>query len=154
MSTDEQKPKTNHSGRWTVVGMFLFALMMIGMLFLYWELYTAPFRDLQYAIAESFPDSSPRVVGGQHKSHKEGTPKILRVVIYVPDKEFDPEVDLEKSDLLAFEIVRMAFEHQNVDEYDQVDIVLLQKVPESGRKRWSVSKPVQEWRVLLAAEEK
>ncbi|TWT58167.1 hypothetical protein KOR42_15380 [Thalassoglobus neptunius] len=131
--------------------MFGFAFMMIAMLFLYWELYTKPFRSLQYAIAAEFPDSSPKVIGGQHKSHKDISPVLLRVVVYVPDKDFDPTTDDAKSEVRALDLVRLAFENHDVDQYEQIDVVLLQKVPEGARKRWSIARPVDEWRAELEA---
>lgn len=139
----------SHSGRWTVAAMFGFAIMMVTLLFVYWEFYTAPFRPLQYAIAAAFPESSPRVVGGQHKSHKSGDPKILRIVVYVPDSDFDPEQSMKESENRAADLVRLAFEHQKIDEYEQIEVVLLQKVPESARKRWSKTQSVAEWQAVL-----
>ncbi len=139
----------SNSGRWTVVAMFGFAFTMIALLFTYWEFYTAPFRELQYAIADAYPGSSPRVVGGQHKSHKEGFPKILRVVVYIPPKEFNPETEEDRSEARAAKLARLAFKHQDVSEYAQLDIVLLQKVPEGARRRWITSKSIEEWEPIV-----
>ncbi|MEW4488853.1 hypothetical protein AB1L42_12275 [Thalassoglobus sp. JC818] len=138
-----------NSGRWTVVAMFGFAITMIAILFLYWELYTKPFRPLQYAIAAEFPDSSPKVIGGQHKSHKDISPVLLRIVVYVPEGDFDPTLDESKSEERSLNLVRLAFENHDVEQYEQIDVVLLQRVPEGARKRWSVTHPVEEWRTLL-----
>ncbi len=149
MSDEIPQHTKSNSGRWTVVAMFGFAFTMIGLLFAYWEFYTAPFRELQYAIADEYPESSPRVVGGQHKSHKEDFPKILRVVVYVPQKEFNPEKEVEKSVSRAADLARLAFKHQDVGEYEQLDIVLLQKVPEGSRRRWTTSKSIEEWKPIL-----
>ncbi|MBT5019464.1 hypothetical protein OAF98_01150 [Planctomicrobium sp.] len=146
--TVETNLKSNR-GRWTVVAMFGFAALMVSLLFIYWELYTAPFRPLQYAIADAFPESSPRVIGGQHKSHKTEHPPTLRVVIYVPVQEFDPETETEKSETRALKLARLAFEHQDVSEYELIQFVLLQKIPESARRRWTVMKTVDEWKELL-----
>lgn len=146
--TAETNSKSNR-GRWTVVAMFGFAAMMVALLFIYWEMYTAPFRPLQYAIADAFPESSPRVVGGQHKSHKTEYPPTLRVIIYVPVEDFDPETETEKSEARAFRLARLAFEHQDVSEYELIQIVLLQKIPESTNRRWKVTKTVDEWKAVL-----
>lgn len=149
MTETNQSQTSSNSGRWTVAAMFGFAVLMIASLFLYWEFYTAPFRELQYAIAEAYPDSAPRVVGGEHKSHKNEHPMTLRVVVYVSDDEFDPEEEVEKSEARAKELAAIAFEHHAVGDYEQLQIVLLQKVPESARKRWTMMKPVAEWREML-----
>lgn len=129
--------------------MFGFAIVMIAALYIYWEAYTRPFRPLQYAIAEQFPGSSPKVVGGQHKSHKDNSPVILRLVVNVPEKEFDPIEDDQKGEARALELVALANEHVNVTKYEQIDVVLLQQVPDSGRKMRTVSKTVDEWLALL-----
>ena len=152
-----QDENNNHrerrnAGSWTVVAMFGFATLMIAILFLYWELYTKPFRPLQYAIAEQFPDSSPKVIGGQHKSHKDDNPVILRLVVNIPEKEFDPTENEEASNKRAMELTRLAFEHHDVTQYEQIDVVLLQRISDGSRERWNVSRPVDEWKSLIDAE--
>ncbi len=137
------------AGRWTVAAMFGFALTMIALLFLYWHFYTAPFRSLQYAINTRFPNSAPRVVGGQHKSHKEGLPNILRLVVYIPQEDFDPENNPEKSEARSLELAEMAFEHQDEDAYDEMEIILLEIGPAETRKHWKASKTIEEWKQLL-----
>lgn len=67
--------------------LFVYAGLMVGAMYLYWELYTRPFRPLQEAINAQYPNSMPRVIGGKHKSHREGSKPTLRVVVTV---DFDP----------------------------------------------------------------
>lgn len=67
--------------------LFVYAGLMVGTMYLYWELYTRPFRPLQEAINAQYPNSMPRVIGGKHKSHREGSKPTLRVVVTV---DFDP----------------------------------------------------------------
>ena len=129
--------------------MFGFALTMVALLFLYWHFYTAPFRSLQYAIDAKYPHSSPRVVGGQHKSHKEGLPEILRLVVYIPNEDFDPETNLEKSEARALELAELAFEYQDETKYDEMEIILLEKDAAGTRKHWKTSKTIDEWKELL-----
>jgi hypothetical protein len=43
------------NGRHVVIGMFLFGITMVAAMWLYWELYTRPFRALQNAIHAEFP---------------------------------------------------------------------------------------------------
>lgn len=149
MNESSDQTRKSNRGRWTVAAMFGFAALMVSLLFIYWEMYTAPFRPLQYAIADQFEGSSPRVVGGQHKSHKTEHPPTLRVVVYVPMDEFDPETAIEKSEERAFTLARLAFEHQEMSEYEQLQIVLLQRVPESARRRWTMIKTIEEWEAVL-----
>lgn len=81
------------SGTWMVVIMFAFAFAMIGMMYLYWELHTRPFRPLQIAINERYPNSMPRVMGGKHKSHQPENKAKLRMIIAV---DFDPTFELPR----------------------------------------------------------
>ena len=76
-----------------VLIMFAFAFAMIGLMYLYWELHTRPFRPLQMAIGARHPNSMPRVIGGQHKSHRTGSKPTLRMVIVV---DFDPTAGLPR----------------------------------------------------------
>ncbi len=82
------------SGTWMVLIMFAFAFAMIGMMYLYWELHTRPFRPLQIAINDRYPNSMPRVMGGKHKSHQPGNKAKLRMIIAV---DFDPTLGLPRS---------------------------------------------------------
>jgi len=68
------------SGRWLVVGMFIFGLAATGTLYAYWTLHLMPFMPLQEAIVQEFPGSAPRVDGGK-KRMSENTPTILRIVM-------------------------------------------------------------------------
>lgn len=141
----------SNAGRWTVVAMFGFAATMIVLLFLYWHFYTAPFRELQYAIAQQFPESSPRVVGGKHKSHKDDNPMVLRVIVYIPKDDFDPEASESLCESRAVQLAQLAFQHHDVSRYQQLQIVLLQKVPESKQRRWEQTSPVDQWRQAISA---
>ncbi len=143
MSTSEpgsSRPGVN--GRYVVFGMFAFALLMVGALWLYWEMYTRPYRDLQNAIAAEFPGSSPRAVGGRHRSHETGSPKILRVIIWV---DADPNADERASTDIARRLAALAREHHDVTQYDLLEVVLMQRVPEAESPRWTLTRPIDEW---------
>ena len=137
------------TGRWTVLGMFGFGVVMVFALWAYWELYTRPFRTLQYAIAAEFPGSSPRVIGGQHKSHKDETPKLLRIVASIPIEEFDPTQDVDRSEVRSLSLFRLAEQHQELSEYEQFEVHLVQRIPEQATKQWSVSRTIKQWRDRL-----
>lgn len=81
------------SGTWMVLIMFAFAFAMIGMMYLYWELHTRPFRPLQIAINARYPNSMPRVMGGKHKSHQPENKAKLRMIVAV---DFDPTFELPR----------------------------------------------------------
>jgi hypothetical protein len=139
---DAQNVPGTVSGRYVVIGMFAFALLMVGALWLYWELYTRPYRDLQNAINAEFPGSSPRAIGGRPRSHEEGSPSILRVIIWV---DFDPNADELRSTEMAGQLAQLARAHHDVTQYDTLEIVLMQRVPEEESPRRVLSKPVTEW---------
>lgn len=81
------RPVWRRSGSWMVIMMFVYAGLMVGAMYLYWIDYTRPYRPLQEAINAKHPNSMPRVVGGRHKSHREGSQPTLRIVVTV---DFDP----------------------------------------------------------------
>lgn len=140
------------SGRLVVVGMFLFAGLMVAILFLYWDQYTRPYRELQFAIAEEFPKSSPRVVGGAYKSGRQGDPTTLRILIYVPLEKFNPEEESPERDASVRRLALLASQHQQLADYEVMEIRLMQKMPEQKWRRHDTSHTVAEWRDLLAEQ--
>ena len=134
------KPRTV-SGRKVVVAMFGFGIIVVGAMWLYWELYQRPFRDLQYAIAAEFENSSPQVIGGRLKSDEQN-PQTLRIIIRVP---FDPISQDQKSQQHAHRLVELAQEHHDLSTYDVLEVHLRQPMPESAWITWSQAKPVDEW---------
>lgn len=132
------------SGRAVVAGMFLFGAGLVGLMYVYWDFYTRPFRPLQYAIAAEMPGSLPRVIGGQHKSHLAGSPKVLRVVIRV---EFNPEDETSagERDRLAARLAELTAQHLDVSQYDQLEIHLVHRVPEGKTQQWSRAASPAEW---------
>jgi len=140
----------SRTGRRVVLGMFAFGLIMVSLLWLYWELYTRPFRPLQNAIAAAYPDARPSVIGGRHKSHQPGHPKILRLVLQMPMSDFNPETETGHSEARAVDLVRLAEEHVDLSGYQIVEVHLVQRPPEHGQRIWSVSRPVEEWREILS----
>ncbi|MFG0335329.1 MAG: hypothetical protein ACF8TS_18375 [Maioricimonas sp. JB049] len=130
------------SGRWVVLGMLLFGLLMTGSLAVYWELYTRPFRPAQLAIAERFPGSQPRVVGGRYKSHIKGNPEVLRVVTRV---KFDPSTDEPRARERAALLFDIIAEHVDLDAYEVLEIHLYQLLPEDELRKWALKQPLEDW---------
>jgi hypothetical protein len=143
---------SSNAGRWTVVGMLAFGVAMVLAMWLYWELYTRTFRPLQVAIARAFPGSSPRVIGGRHKSHKQDSPRTLRIIVQIPTTEFDPEQDVERCEARAVELARLTEQHHDLANYEQLEIQLTQPIPEHEARHWSVSRPVGEWQAMLSRQ--
>jgi len=114
------------SGSGMVLAMLAFGVVITGSMWVYWTLHTGPFRPLQDALAAAFPNSSPRVDGGQRKMHK-GTPKILRVVLRV---EFDPTADTARGERVVDSVQQIAGQHLDLNAYDELEVFLFQGVPE------------------------
>lgn len=119
-SQTSPNPGREISGTWVVAGMFAFGLTATGILFVYWHFHTAPFQELQTALATEFEGCRPRVEGGQRKQHKE-TPRILRVVLKV---EFAPETEKARSKEMADRVMELAEKHHPLEQYDAVEIHL------------------------------
>jgi hypothetical protein len=120
-------------GRNVVLGMLAFGVLMVLALWLYWEMYTRPFRPLQAAINAEFPGSSPRVVGGRPKSHQDDSPTLLRIIIRV---DFDPQTADEA--VLQEHVDRLralAGQHLDLSPYEVLEIHLIQRVPEEQTRQ-------------------
>lgn len=139
------------SGRQAVLIILGFGVLMVGALWLYWELYTRPFRPLQNAIVSRFPDSRPNVIGGRYKSHRADTPRILRLVVQMPIDDFDPTTDIEQREERVLELARLASEYITFADYDVLEIHLVQRLPEQSPRHWSRSGGIGEWEKRLEA---
>jgi hypothetical protein len=158
MSSDGSEQTSSHSeaprrtarvisGRTVVVAMLAFGLLMTGLMFTYWELYTRPFRPLQAAIAERFPKSIPRVIGGRHKSHQPGSPSTLRIIVRIPT---DPRNNEAVARQWANQLVEIAGEHIRPGEYERVEVFLMHRRPERFTVTWSVAGP---WKTFPLPEQ-
>ena len=130
------------SGRWVVVGVISFGLLLTGLLRVYWHQHIEPFMPLQMAIADEFPNSSPRVEGGQRRIHRK-TPRVLRITMR---SDFDPTAETDEAndavDSVFKRVVGIAANHIDLALYEQVDLHLYFPSPEDALRQKSVSKPV------------
>ena len=127
MSETTASPSSGLSGRVTVVLMFVFGMILTGILWTFWLWHAAPFAPLQKAIAAEFPKSSPRVDGGQKRMHVAGTPKLLWVILRV---YYEPESDPDRSRKVVDRVVVLARQTLDVSEYDQINVRLYSGEPE------------------------
>lgn len=147
MSTvEDQEPGV--SGKWVVMGMFLFAILCTTALWTYSRLHNAPFIPLRRALAtEIGRDYQPRVEGGRHK----GGPMTLRVVLLV---DFDPTATdaetVERVRRLDEQIIALARQHQRLEDYEIFEINLVHPVPEGEAQR---RERVMHMRELIGAGE-
>ena len=149
VSADDLGPRV--SGKLVVLCMVGFAMLMTGLMIGYWEAYTRPFRDLQVAINERFPGCGPRVIGGRHRSGRDGAPNTLRVLIYVDSEDFNPEEESARRTEVVRELVDLASRHQELDSYELLEIRLMQALPEKKWRRWDVAQSPRVWREELTA---
>jgi hypothetical protein len=126
------------------VAMFAFGALLTSALYLYWELHTRPFRPLQDALVAEFPDFTPRVIGGRHKSHRAAAPNTLRIVLLV---DFNPKAEsaASRSEQIASRLAELAGQHHDVSAYDILEIHLVHRVPEAEDESWSRSASPAEW---------
>ena len=117
------------SGTTVVIGMITVGLMATGLLFLYFELHTRPFRPLREALGREFKHSRPNVEGGRLKGRG---PMILRMSLSVP---FDPFVEDLKATELNRRVLEIAGQYHDLASFEQVQVNLIRFVPESTAKR-------------------
>jgi len=133
MNTDSPTPpRTGHSGKWVVIALLGFSLLMTGMMWVYWKLQLAPFLPLQEAIVAEYPGTAPRVEGGRHKK----SPPILRVVLMV---DFTPVEKSEKVQQLLQRIVELSQQHVKLTDYETLEIYLVHPIPERMPERMHVT---------------
>ena len=116
-----------------VVAMFAFAILATGLLYLYWDYHTRPFRPLQEALAREFEGSHPLVQGGQRKMRKQ-MPRILRIVLRT---DFDPNQtdNEERVSRMVEKTMQLARRYHRVDDYQTVEIHLAWMRPEQKTKQ-------------------
>ncbi len=126
------------SGTFVVLGMFAFGILITGVLFAYWHFHTAPFQELQAALAEEFPGSRPRAEGGQRKQHKD-TPNILRIILKV---DFAPQSHKARSEQMADRVMELAEEHHGLEPYDLAEIHLFWPEKEKEIHEYLIERPL------------
>jgi hypothetical protein len=123
------------SGRTVVIGMFTFGIVATAIIWTYWEYHRAPFRHVEEAIIAEFPESAPRVEGGQRQMHK-GTPRILRATLKV---DFSPAADNAAAEAAAAKVAQVFADTEDLRWYDKLEINLYHLVPESEIEQWTKS---------------
>lgn len=135
-----EKPDTRVSGNKVVYAMFTMAIVATSLLWVYWDLHLQPFMPLQEALAAEFEKSSPRVDGGQRKSHK-GTPNVLRVVMRVP---FDPNSSEPETQTMIEQRIdgtlELAKRYSNFEAYQLLEVHLFHEKKEQEISQKTFSK--------------
>ena len=153
------------SGTWMVIIMFAFAFLMVGLMYMYWIFYTAPFRPLQLAIGNRHHNSMPRIIGGKYKSHQPENKAILRIIIAV---DFDPTLGLPRPEgspsseedrvtvidemvldprveELYASLIHLAKLNSDLSKYEVIDIHLEHRRPEKSARWLFSTHPKDDW---------
>lgn len=160
-SAPVQRPRRPQemSGRLVVGGIFAFSVLAVAVLWIYSVLHAAPFLELTRAIGTHFPDSRPKVTGGQHKVRPD-SPKILRVVVrgnFGPesDSEADERKAMRPEDLdsqlesraakFAEDVRDFVIErYPQLPDYNQLEIHVFWPEPEQEIHQWPYSWEVED----------
>lgn len=138
------------SGKWVVLAMLGFGITATATLWIYWKMHLMPFMPLQEVLVEEFPDSSPRVDGGQRHMHK-GSPMILRLVMKVG---FDPILDRDASSEFIGKVAQVVGNNLDVSKYDEMHVHLYQLNPEGEMQQATFEHVLEGQRAVLKVAEK
>ncbi len=132
-SSTIDQPTTAISGKLVLLIVFTFAACMTAFLWIYSVKHIGPFQPLRAKLAEAFPDSTPKVEGGQRKIHKK-TPPILRVVMKV---DFDLDEQSPAAEEYAKKVVDIVQTNFDLSTFEVLEIHLFKPEPEQQRQTWS-----------------
>ena len=125
------------SGRWVVLAMLGFGVVMTGAIWAFSVFELEPFQPLAGAIKAEFPKSHPHVKGGRPKK----LPPLLRIVMQV---DFTPTETDEKVQQIIARVTALAKEHINLAEYETLEIHIVHYVPEKNPEHVTVVRPMGE----------
>ena len=135
-------PDREIPGKWVVLALAVFGILMTSTMWIYWKMYLGPFVPLQQAIVavEEFSDSRPVVQGGREKSRDEN-PNTLRVTMKV---EFDPTEEQDKVDRIEQKILKLAKSSlPQFEEFELFELNLYWPVQETERKPITIQRKVE-----------
>jgi hypothetical protein len=141
--SDDRNPASDPeiSGKWVVLALALFGILMTSAMWIYWKLHLGPFVPLQQAIVavEEFALSRPVVEGGREKGRAENL-NTLRVTMKV---EFDPTADDQEVERIERKILDLARDSlPQFDEFELLELNLYQPVQETERKPITIQRHV------------
>ncbi len=115
-------------GKWVVLAVFGFGVLATSSLWIYWQLHMMPFMPIQEVLIEKFPNSSPRVNGGQERMHKD-TPSVLHVAMRVA---FDPENEEATAEAHVDKVEEVLKPLVEPDKWEELHVRLFHEQPEKG----------------------
>src|SRR5579863_10417039 len=122
------------SGRWVVLAMLGFGIVMAGSIWVFSKFEIEPFEPLARAIKAEFPKSEPHVKGGRPKK----LPPLLRVIMRV---DFTPTVTDERVIHIVDRVTALAKEHVDLAEYETLQIHIVHYVPEKNPEQVTIERP-------------
>jgi hypothetical protein len=136
MNETNQNPAfSTVSGRWVVLGMVAFGVIMTGAIWVYSKIELEPFQPLARAIKAEFPKSRPHVKGGRPKNK----PPLLRIVMQV---DFAPsETDVRVKQIVD-RVIALAKLHVDLAAYEKIEIHIVHYVPENNPERITIERQV------------
>src|SRR5580704_16787985 len=100
------------SGRWVVLAMLGFGVIMTGGIWVFSKFELEPFQPLARAIKAEVPESHPHVKGG----HPKKGPPLLRIVMQVG---FTPHETDDRVTQIVDRVVALAKEHIDLAGYEK-----------------------------------
>jgi hypothetical protein len=133
--TNEKVSFPTVSGRWVVLGMLGFGVVMTGAIWVFSKYELEPFQPLARAIKAEFPNSHPHVKGGRPKK----SPPLLRIVMQV---DFTPSETDDRVTHIVERVIALAQEHIDLSEFETLEIHVVHYVPEKNPERVTIERPV------------
>jgi hypothetical protein len=130
-------PTSTIPGRWVVLGMLAFGIVMTSGIWVYSKIELEPFLPLAKALETEFPKTHPRVKGGRPKRQA----PLLRIVMDVnfTPTETDPHVVQ-----MVDRIIALAKQNADLKDYEKIQIHLVHYVPEKNAERITVERNVSD----------
>ena len=125
------------SGRWVVLAMLGFGVVMAGSIWVFSKFEIEPFQPLARAIKAEFPKSEPHVKGG----HPKKQPPLLRVIMKV---DFTPSETDPRVTHIVDRVTALAKEHLNLAEYETLQIHIVHYVPEKSPEHVTIERRVRD----------
>lgn len=125
------------SGRWVVLAMLAFGVIMTGGIWVFSKFELEPFQPLARAIKAEFPGSHPHVKGGRPKK---GAP-LLRIVMQV---DFTPQETDARVLHIAERVIALAKQNLDLVEYEKLEIHIVRYVPEKNPEHVTIERQVSD----------
>lgn len=128
-------------GRTIVLSLLIFGLLMSGSLYVFQAVNSFKFAGTQKALDLNFPNSKPRVEGGRLKGKQEN-PATLRITMAV---SFNPDQNEDRLQKMSDQILEIAAENLNLNEYELAELHFYQAIPEQKIIMREIKRDLKTW---------